>query len=172
MREIAELIYNRIITHVPYNALHVWYLRMLGAQLGPHVYLFGGSEFIAPQNLRIEANCHIGRGCQIDARGGIEIGRNVVVASFAVLVTADHDAQDPWFPGRLGSIEIGDRVWLGSRVTVLKNVRLGEGAVAAAGSVVTTDVEPWTIVGGVPAAAMGRRSSEQRYEIDKGPGFY
>ena len=171
-REIAELLYNRLVTHVPYNRLHVGCLRALGAELGPHVYLFGGSEVIAPQSLRIAGNCHIGRNCQIDARGGIRIGRNVVIASFAVLVTADHDVQHPLFPGQLGPIQIGDRVWLGSRVTVLKGVQLGEGSVAAAGSVVATDVEPWSIVGGVPARVIGHRSPEQHYEIDYGPAFY
>jgi putative colanic acid biosynthesis acetyltransferase WcaF len=171
-RELAELIYNRAITHIPYNPLRIWYLRALGAEIGPHVYLFGGSEVIDPYHLRIEANCHIGRHCQIDARGGIRIGRNVVVASSTMLITADHDVQDPTFPGRLGSIEIDDRVWLGSRVMVLKGVHLHQGAVAAAGSVIISDVAQWEIVGGVPARVLGYRSPNQHYEIDRGPRFY
>ena len=172
MRNPAELLVNRVITHVPWNDLRVMSLRLLGARLGPNTFLFGGSEFLAPQNLVMEGNAHVGRHCQIDSRGGIHIGRNVVIASHCLLITADHDPQDPDFPGRLGPIEIGDRAWLGSRVTVLRGVTIGEGAVLAAGAVATEDVEPWTVAGGVPARSLGTRSSDQRYEILDGPTYY
>lgn len=171
-RAALELLFNRVVTHVPANGLRVAVLRGLGASLGPHTYLFGGSEVLSPQNLAIARNCHIGRFCQIDARGGISIGANVVIASHTLLVTADHDHQDPTFPGRLGPIHIGDRAWVASRATVLRGVTIGAGAVVAAGAVVTEDVDPWTVVGGVPARPIGERSREQRYEIDYGPSFY
>ena len=141
-------------------------------QAGDHTYFFGGSEVIAPQNIRIAGNCHIGRFCQIDGRGGIGIGRNVVIASHTLLITADHDPQASDFGGRLAPIVVGDRVWLGSRVIILKGVTLGEGAVVAAGSVVHRDVDPWTIVSGVPAKPIGVRNPNQTYEIDYGPVWY
>jgi maltose O-acetyltransferase len=139
---------------------------------GPFTYLFGSSEVIAPQNLSIAGNCHIGRFCQIDARGGIAIGRNVVIASHTLLITADHDPQAPGFQGRLGGIKIEDRVWICSRAIILRGVTIGEGAVVSAGSVVHRDVPPWTIVGGVPAKPIGDRNSHQEYEIDYGPELY
>jgi len=147
-------------------------LRRLGAQLGAHVYLFGGSEVLAPRGLSIRANCHIGRFCQIDARGGITLGRNVVIASHCLLITADHDPQDGRVPGRLGQITIHDRVWIGSRATILKGVTIGEGAVVAAGATITSDVAPWAIVAGVPAHVIGERTSHQTYEINYGPVWY
>jgi maltose O-acetyltransferase len=171
-RELAELLHNRLLTHIPSNNLRVGYLRRLGMQAGPHTYLFGGSEVLAPHKLRIAGNCHVGRFCQVDARGGIDIGRNVVIASHCLLISADHDLDDPGFPGRLAPIAIGDRVWIASRSVVTKGVTLGEGAVVAAGAVVTRDVDPWTVVGGVPAAPIGDRNREQTYEIDFGPRWY
>jgi putative colanic acid biosynthesis acetyltransferase WcaF len=171
-RALAELAMNRLITHVPYNPLRLAVLRALGAQIGSHTYLFGGSEFLAPDRLSIAGQVHVGRFCQVDARGGIRIGRNVVIASHCLFITADHDPDDPAFPGRLGSIGIGDRVWIGSRATVLRDVTIGEGAVVAAGAVVGDDVPPWTIVGGVPARPLRSRPREQVYEIDYGPTFY
>lgn len=164
--------FNRVLTHVPSNALRLRALRALGAQLGEHVYLFGGSEFLEPGNLSIAGRCHLGRLSQVDARGGIEIGWDVVIASHTLLVTADHDLHDPDFSGRLAPIVIGDRAWLASRSTVVRGVTIGEGAVVAAGAVVTADVDPWTVVGGVPARPIGTRSPDQRYRIDYGPQWY
>jgi acetyltransferase-like isoleucine patch superfamily enzyme len=171
-RGAAELVHNRLLTHVPLNDLRMAYLRRLGMKAGPHVYLFGSSEVLAPQNLVIAGNCHIGRYCQIDARGGIELGRNVVIASHTLLITADHDPNAPDFDGRLGKIVLQDRVWLGSRVVVLKGVTVGEGAVVAAGSVVHRDVAPYSIVSGVPAVSIGERSRDLSYQIDYGPRWY
>lgn len=171
-RAAAELIHNRALTHVPWNSLRLRYLEALGMSAGPHTYLFGGSEVLAPENLEIEGNCHIGRLCQIDARGGITIGRNVVIASHVLLITADHDVQSPDFDGRLAPIRIGDRAWLGSRSVVLKGVTIGEGAVVSAGSVVHRDVAAWSIVSGVPAVQIGERNPFQRYEVDYGPRWY
>lgn len=171
-RAVAELLHNRALTHVPSNRLRVGYLRRLGLRAGPHTYLFGGSEVIAPENITIAGNCHIGRLCQIDGRGGIDIGRNVVIASHTLLITADHDPQAPGFDGRLAPIVIGDRVWIGSRAVVLKGVTIGEGAVVAAGAVVVDDVPSRTVVGGVPARPIGTRDAALVYEIDYGPEWY
>ena len=171
-RRSGELFHNRILTHIPWNDLRVGFLRLLGMVAGEHTYLFGGSEVLAAHNITILGNCHIGRFCQLDGRGGIRIGRNAVIASHTLLVTADHDVQAPDFHGRLGPIIIGDRVWLGSRVTILRGVTVGEGAVVAAGSVVHRDVAPWTIVSGVPAKPIGTRSQMQTYTIDVGPRWY
>jgi acetyltransferase-like isoleucine patch superfamily enzyme len=165
-------VFNRLVTHLPSNQLRVACLRFLGARLGPHTYLFGGSEFIAPERLRIAGQVHVGRLCQIDARGDIDIGRNVVIASHTLVITADHDIDDPGFLGRLAPITIGDRVWIGSRATILKGVTLGTGAVVSAGAVVVDDVPAWTVVGGVPARPIGNRSQLQNYEIDYGPNLY
>jgi acetyltransferase-like isoleucine patch superfamily enzyme len=60
-------------------------------------------------------------------------------------------------PNKTAPIIIGDDVWLGSNVTVLKGVRIGDGAVVGANSLVNADVEPYTIVGGVPAKVIGKR---------------
>jgi putative colanic acid biosynthesis acetyltransferase WcaF len=170
--EWAELFFNRFITHIPHNPLRIRALTLLGAELGPHVYLFGGSEVIGARRLHIAGNCHVGRYCQVDARGGIRIGTNVVIASHTVLITAYHDVNDPTFPGRLGSITIEDRVWLATRVTVTSGVTIGEGAVAAAGSVIARDVRPWSVVAGVPARVVAERNPDQLYQIDFGPTYY
>lgn len=167
-RALLEGFMNSVLTHLPMNVVRVAALRVLGASIGPHVYLRSGSEYLAPENLRIAGGLHLGRGCQIDARGGIEIGSNVVIASHVLMITADHDIRASDFRGRLGAISIGDRVWIGSRAMLLKGVTIGEGAVVAAGAVVARDVPAWTVVAGVPARPIDTRPTHQTYRIDYG----
>ncbi|HPU00025.1 MAG TPA: DapH/DapD/GlmU-related protein, partial [Armatimonadota bacterium] len=82
------------------------------------------------------------------------------------LITAQHDMNDPDFANVLAPIVIEDYVWIGSRATVLPGVRIGRGAVVAAGAVVTRDVAPLTVVGGVPARPIGERKPGMRYVCD------
>ncbi|MEQ8643528.1 MAG: hypothetical protein RIB50_10695 [Marinovum algicola] len=63
-----------------------------------------------------------------------------------------------------GDIEIGNHVWLGLKSTVLKDCRIGDGAIVAIGSVVTRDVEPFTVVGGTPAKVLKRDASWTRQQ--------
>ena len=91
-------------------------------------------------------------GCKFQDQGGIHIGDDCLIGHNATLCTINHDLN----PDRRGDmtfkpIRIGDKVWLGSNVTVLQGVTIGDGAVVAAGAVVTRDVAPYTIVGGIPA---------------------
>jgi len=85
------------------------------------------------------------------------MGRYVMIGPELLVTGNDHQTNCPGVPvifsGRPEpqSLFIGDDVWIGARVTIMRKVRIGNGAVIAAGSVVTKDVEPYSIVGGVPA---------------------
>ena len=103
------------------------------------------------------ANCWIGINAVIaSGQGGIFMGDNVLIGPNAAIVTGRHDFEKL----SLKSIEqdysglpitIGNDVWIGANVTILGGVTIGERAVIGAGSVVTKDVEPFTVVGGIPA---------------------
>lgn len=90
----------------------------------------------------------------LDARGGLYIGENVIFGNEVMVLTAGHAYECGADRRRvtLAPISIGDCVWVGSRSTILAGVTIGQGAVIGAGSVVTRDVEPWSLVGGVPAS--------------------
>lgn len=70
------------------------------------------------------------------------------------------------------TITIGDCVWFGNRVTVVGNITIGEGAIIAAGSVVTKDVPPLAIVGGNPAKVIKYRDSEHYYRLKSEGKFH
>ena len=73
------------------------------------------------------------------------------------IYTMEHDIGSDTFAITGGKVTIEDYVYIGTRVTILPEVHIGEGAVIASGSVVTKDVEPWTMVGGVPAKPIKKR---------------
>ena len=104
------------------------------------------------RNITIGKNVFFNAGCRFQDQGGITIGDGVLLGHNVVLATANHSLK-PSEKRKLSyaPIKICDNVWIGSNVTVLQGVTIGEWAVVAAGAVVTKDVAPYTIVGGIPA---------------------
>jgi galactoside O-acetyltransferase len=94
--------------------------------------------------------------------GSIIIGNDVLIGPNVVFRASNHVFRDNDRPIRQqghtgGRIVVENDVWIGANVVVLPNVTIGEHSVIAAGAVITNDVEPWTIAGGVPAQTIGRR---------------
>jgi maltose O-acetyltransferase len=102
-------------------------------------------------------------GVHIDGRGGVEIGRDTALTPHVMVVTSWHHPDDE-MADVYQPVRIGDHVLVNARAMILPGVEIGEGALVAAGSVVSKDVEPWTIVGGNPARPIGARS-RQSYEL-------
>ena len=98
------------------------------------------------------------------------IGSNVNIAAEVRIFTLEHDITSPDFGSKGGAVHIDDWVYIGPRVTILPSVRIGAGAVVATGAVVTKDVEPWTMVGGVPARFIKERPIVQ-YTLDTKPNL-
>jgi acetyltransferase-like isoleucine patch superfamily enzyme len=95
----------------------------------------------------------------------LRIGNNVSVAGEVRIFTMEHDIDDPDFKERSAPVTIDDYVVIGTRVTVLPGVHIGKGAVVASGAVVTDDVAPYTVVGGIPAVFIRNRPRNQRYQL-------
>lgn len=104
------------------------------------------------KNITIAKDVFINSGCHFQDQGGITIGDGSLIGHNVVLATVNHDL-DPKNnrKNHYAPIIIGNHVWIGSNATILPGVTIGEWAVVAAGAVVTKDVPPYTVVGGVPA---------------------
>lgn len=104
------------------------------------------------KNIEVGKNVFINSGCRFQDQGGIRIGDGVLVGHNVVLATLNHD-MDPKKRSTLhpSPIHIKDNAWIGANATVLPGVTIGEGAIIAAGAVVTRDVAPNVVVGGNPA---------------------
>lgn len=85
------------------------------------------------------------------------IGKNVCIGEDVRLITGSHDVTSPHFNLVTRPITINDNVWIATGAIVLPGVTIGEGAVVGAGSVVTKDVEPWSVVAGNPAKFIKKR---------------
>ena len=104
------------------------------------------------KNISFGKNVFVNSGCRFQDQGGITIGDGVLIGHNVVLATANHDLE-PSKSRKLHykPIKICDNAWIGANVTILQGVTVGEWSVVAAGAVVTHDVEPFTVVGGIPA---------------------
>lgn len=113
------------------------------------------------KNLKIGSHVRINE--HVFLQGNITIGNHVMIAPYAAIYTKTHEFEDVGRPMVLqgnkeeGPVVLENNVWLGRNVVVLPGVKVGEGAIVGANSVVTKDVLPFTIVGGVPAKLIKER---------------
>jgi len=115
-------------------------------------------------HLRIGDYCSINSGVIFGLTCDLTLGNHVLVADNVSFRTADHEFSDPHVPvveqgERRGPIVVEDDVWIGANATVLHGVRIGRGAIVGANAVVTRDVAPFGVVGGVPARVIGSRNA-------------
>ena len=156
-----------LIGRVPWHALRRFaYRRWFGVRIGPASVIHWHTRFYAPEGVHIGAHTIIGYDAFLDGRYTITIGDNVNIGGEVAIFTAQHDPQDTHFAMVGGPVVIEDYVYVGSRVTILPAVCIGRGAVVATGAVVTKDVAPFDIVGGVPARKIGERTRDLAYTLD------
>ncbi|WP_339725374.1 acyltransferase [Maribacter stanieri] len=162
---------NKIINKIPFYTLrHFYYRYVVKIELGKGSSIHLDTS-INRFNIKIGNKSVINRNCYLDGRGGLTIGDNVSISPEVHLITATHDAQSKSFEYSIKPIFIEDYVWVGTRATILPGVTLAKGCVVATGSVVTKDVAPFTIVGGVPAKKIGERNKDLDYHCKWMPPF-
>ena len=154
---IKWFVLNNILSSFPSKHVRMFILRLLGADIAPKVPIFGGCEYRDVKGLHIKEGSSIGHRCILDARKGLFIGKNVCIATEVMFWTLHHDYNSSDFRAVGAPVEIGEYAWICSRAIILPGVKIGKGAVVASGAVVTKDVEPFTIVGGIPAKKIGMR---------------
>ncbi len=134
-----------------------------GIQVGERLLVLGGTapcELCTHDGGRLEIGdrVFINYGSSISAHTLVRIGDDCKIGQHAIILDCDyHDIEDPLHYGGHGPslpVVLEQGVWLGARVTILKGVTIGRSSVIAAGSVVTSDVPPGVLAGGVPAKVL------------------
>ena len=148
--------------------LRLYLYRRIGMKVGKGCVIRRGVYLGSPNELEVGEGSFVGRA-SLYCTGGVKIGRNVNVSDGVVIITAKHDVNSPSFEANYEPITIGDWAWIATNAIVLAGVTIGEGAVVAAGAVVTKDVPAYSVVGGNPAKVIGER---KRQPFDYVPGSY
>lgn len=153
-----------IVGYLPFHICRKFFYRLFGMKLGRGSTLHMMGRVYDPRHIKIGRDTLIGERVTLDGRrqlpnsqGGLEIGSHVDIASEVMIWTSEHDLHDPNMRAIEEKVIIEDYVFIGPRAIILPGVKIGRGAAVGAGAVVTKDVEPGTIVGGVPAKIIGRR---------------
>jgi len=131
-----------------------------GARIAPGCWVLGG-----PSRISIGAGSIINRGVVLDGRFPLIVGENASISIQTIILTLEHDLSAADFRAVGAPVVIGDRVFIGARAIVLPGITISEGGAVAAGAVVTRDVEPYTIVAGVPARVIGTRPRNLTYHF-------
>lgn len=151
--------------HLPSHKLRNACYRAAGLTLPSSSSIHWRAEFYAPERITVGEHVIIGDSAFLDGRSGLTIGDNVNFGSHVSIYTREHDVNSPTFEETGGPVVVGDRAWVSSHSLILPGITIGEGAVVAAGAVVTKDVAPYTIVGGNPAKVISTRRRDLTYEL-------
>lgn len=141
-----------------------WHRKSLG-RLGRDAVFLPHITIVNPQDVEIGDAVAINYYTIIVAFAKITIGNDVLIGPRVLIHSGNHRFADPTVRIRQqghdqAPIDIGNDAWIGAHAVILSGVRIGHGAVVAAGAVVTKDVEPYTVVAGIPARKINERPKE------------
>jgi acetyltransferase-like isoleucine patch superfamily enzyme len=143
-------------------ALRSGFYRMLFARLDGFAFIYPGAYLDHTMNIHAGRSLALNTGVFISARAPVTFGNGVLVGPNVVIVSSNHryDMTDRPISEQgheLAPITIGDDCWIGANAVILAGVNVADGTIVSAGAVVTRDTEPYSIVGGSPAARIGER---------------
>ncbi len=153
---------------IPSHTYRKLIYRIAGIKIGKGSTIHMKARFYDPRNISIGEDSIIGEGVVLDGRDKLSIGSHVDIATEVMIYNSQHDVNQENFSAENAPVKIEDYVFIGPRVIILAGVTVGRGAVIGAGAVVTKDVPPYAIVGGVPAKIIGeRRNKDLHYKLGR-----
>ena len=152
-----ELMILRWVGYIPLHFKRRWVYKIAGVKIGKGSVIHMWCNFFNPRGVTIGEDTIIGDHAFLDGRAPLTIGSHVDIASQVLIYNSKHDINDPNFIPVNEPVVIEDYVFIGPRAIIQPGVKIGRGAIVAAGAVVTHDVPPFAIVGGVPAEIIGER---------------
>ena len=135
---------------------------------GAHAHFDPFGSYLPPEKMFFGADIYIGPGARVSANEGFYVAEAATIGPELCVMGGDHNMRvigRPLSEVRSGGVNlpvrVGSGAWLGARVTLLKGVRVGEGSVVGAGSVVTKDVPAYTVAAGNPCRPLRARFSPE-----------
>lgn len=185
-QEISQKIFNRIKTiclefwllvlrivgYIPIHTIRKIFYIASGIDMSLTSTIHIGANFFKPSNIKIGRDTIIGDHCFLDGRAPLTIGNHVGIASQVLIYNDEHNIHSDNYENSFGPVEIGDYVFIGPRAIILPNVKIGKGAVVAAGAVVTKNIPDFEIWGGIPAKKINDRENKKpNYKLGRAMWF-
>lgn len=159
-RALWNVVWAALFRPTPRGVCYGWrrfLLRLFGAKIGKQVHVLPSCKVWQPWKLTMGDYACLSEDVDCYSVEQVEIGAHAVVSQGAFLCCASHDITSPIMELEYRPIRIGPQAWVAARAFIAPGVTVGEGAVVGACSVVTKDVEPWTVVAGNPAHVIKKR---------------
>lgn len=150
----------RFVGFVPLHFVRKIFYMASGVNMPWNSTIHIGANFFNPSNIKIGHDTIIGDHCFLDGRAKLTIGNHVGIASQVLIYNDEHNVHSDNYENSFGPVEIGDYVFIGPRAIILPDIKIGKGAVVAAGAVVTKDIPDFEIWGGIPAKKIGDRENK------------
>ncbi len=167
---LLAYLYNAWIGRLPSRRVRRLFLSGWLGRLGHHTGVQLNCRFLNGRKVHLGDRNVVNFGTLMDGRHfTISTGTDVSIGPEAAILTLGHDPMSPNFSDKGGPVTIGNHVWIGYRAIILPGVTIGDGAVVAAGAIVTSDVPAFQIVAGSPAKSIGGRNSDLDYRLDYRP---
>ena len=169
---VLWLLYTHLISKIPYrygNNLRKSVIKKILKNMGEGVTISTNVKIICPQRISLGDEVGIANNVILDGRGGLIIDDYSIIGFESVLITSTHNHQEHnKYIRNQGMfhapIKIGKDVWIGARSVVFPGVKVNNGAIVGACSLVNKDVDQNAIVGGIPAKFIKNRRNENLYE--------
>jgi len=149
------------VGEIPLHHVRRFFYRLAGVKIGAGSTVHMRVRLYDPSHIIIGRDTIIGERVVLDGRAELKIGNHVDIATGAMIFNSQHDIRNADFAPIEAPVTIEDYVFIGPNAILLPGVTIGRGAVVGAGAVVTKNVEPMSIVGGVPAKEIGNRQLEK-----------
>lgn len=164
---------------IPSHHCRRFFYRLSGMKIGQGSTIHMFARIYDPRHIKIGQDTIIGEKSTLDGRmqlpnsqGGLLIGNHVDIASEVMIWTSQHNIHDENMRTTEEKVIINDYVFIGPRVIILPGIKIGRGAVVAAGAIVTKDVPPLAIVAGIPAQKIGvRKIKKLTYRLGRARWF-
>lgn len=167
-----EVFLLHLVGLVPSHHFRRFFYRLAGIKIGKGSTVHMGCRFYDPKNIQIGEDSIVGEFAILDGRDKLIIGNHVAIATNVMIFNSQHEINDEYFCPSLAPVFIEDYVFIGPGVIIQPGVKIGKGGIVAAGAVVTKDVPPYAIVGGVPAKIIGERKLKNfHYKLGRARWF-
>lgn len=166
------LLVLKYVGFIPIHTIRKTFYILSGINIPMDSNIYMGANFFNPSGITIGHDSLIGSNTFLDGRAPLTIGNHSSLASEVMIYNDEHNIHSQNYENSFGPVTIGDYVFIGPRSIILPNIKIGDGAVVAAGAVVTKDIPAYEVWGGIPAKKISDRGVKNpNYKLGRAMWF-